>query len=150
MYVDDGTGAGTRLGKSRVAGFLAVSMCAASRVLAAIPILAISPVVMVNLERTAWMQARPWLRVPCTLACVGAALLTGVPLVRPAALRHVWRRVTEWCRTQIFALFKQTAEVDVRWLEADLLATYDGPRPQTCAWFMRATLPRAATDTCAW
>jgi len=52
---------------------------------------------MVSLERTAWLSARPALKLPITLGLLAVVLVTSVPLV--------------------FGVFKQSAECNVRFLE---------------------------------
>ena len=60
------TGAAS-LGKSRTAARLAVGETAVSRVLNATPIMILPPLVLVRLQRTAWLSARPGMTLPVNL-----------------------------------------------------------------------------------
>lgn len=100
---------GTVIGKSRVAGGLAVSACIAGRVFAAAPILTIPPLVLMRLEQNSRLiQARPLLGTAALMAMVGTAIQVSVPLT--------------------FGLFKQTASVPSDWLEPELAALAPGKR----------------------
>lgn len=88
---------GKSLGKSKLAGFYAVGACTAGRVFAAAPVLTVPPLIVELLERRGAFVARPWARLPVTLALLGAAIQISVPLT--------------------FGLFRQSADVNVRWLE---------------------------------
>ena len=82
-----------------------MSACTFSRVVVAVPVLSIPPAIMVGLERTAWLAANPWARMPLLLAAVGTCIMIGVPLV--------------------FGVFRQTAECHVKWLEPRFQALTD-------------------------
>ena len=100
---------GTVIGKSKVAGSLAVSACIAGRVFAAAPILTIPPLILMRLERSSKLiQARPLVGTAALMAMVGVAIQVSVPLT--------------------FGLFKQTASVPAEWLEPELAAAAPGKR----------------------
>lgn len=94
-----GDGKPELLGRSRVAGFFAVSACTTGRVLAACPVLTVPPLVLTFAERRypAFFAARPWVRVPLTLGLLGLMIQVAVPVT--------------------FGLFRQSASADVNWLE---------------------------------
>lgn len=64
------------LGKSKVAARLAVSETALSRVLNATPIMVLPPLILVRLQRTEWLKARPRIVLPVTLGKCGGKLIT--------------------------------------------------------------------------
>lgn len=90
---------GEVVGRSKRAGMLAVSACILGRIGAAAPVLVIPPLLMMRLERQAWLQRRPWLRMPLLLGLVGCAIQVAVPLV--------------------FGVFRQSAWVRSTWLEPE-------------------------------
>lgn len=101
------TADGEVLGKSRVAGSLAVAACIAGRVAAAAPILTIPPLVLMALERRSpLLRSKPWIGTACLMAMVGVSIQVAVPLT--------------------FGLFKQTATVPAEWLEPELAAKAPG------------------------
>jgi len=65
---------GTFIGKSRTAGFNAVSQCIIGRVIAAAPILLIPPLVMHRLEQKPWLIRRPYLAHPLMMGLIGLML----------------------------------------------------------------------------
>jgi len=100
---------GEVLGKSRVAGGLAVSACIAGRVAAATPILTIPPLLLHRLERTSSLvRGRPWVGTAALMGMVAVAIQVSVPLT--------------------FGLFRQTASVPSDWLEPQFAARAPGQR----------------------
>jgi tricarboxylate carrier len=94
---------GDHVGKSRRCGALAVASCAAGRIFAAAPILLLPPLVISSIEKRSSIFTRPstrWLRVPTLLGLVGCAIQFSVPLT--------------------FGLFRQTAQLDAKYLEPEL------------------------------
>ncbi|CEG36673.1 mitochondrial tricarboxylate carrier family [Plasmopara halstedii] len=94
---------GDHVGKSKRCGALAVASCTAGRIFAAAPILILPPLLMSRLNTHSTIFTRPktkWLRVPTLLGFVGCAIQFSVPLT--------------------FGLFRQTAQVDIKYLEPDL------------------------------
>ncbi|KAE9019312.1 hypothetical protein PR003_g4666 [Phytophthora rubi] len=94
---------GDHVGKSRRCGALAVASCAAGRIFAAAPILLLPPLVISSIEKHSTLFTRPktrWLRVPTLLGLVGCAIQFSVPLT--------------------FGLFRQTAQLDAKYLEPEL------------------------------
>ncbi|DAZ94473.1 TPA: hypothetical protein N0F65_003509, partial [Lagenidium giganteum] len=87
---------GDWVGKSKRCGALAVSSCIAGRIFAAAPILIVPPLVIQRLDKSL-LARNPWMRVPLLLAMVGTAIQFSVPVT--------------------FGLFRQTAQVDVSYLE---------------------------------
>ncbi|KAL1989683.1 hypothetical protein VTN49DRAFT_6880 [Thermomyces lanuginosus] len=74
-------GAGSEsLGKSKIAARIAVGETALSRVINATPIMIIPPLVLVRLERTAWLKARPRLVLPVNLGLILATSVFALPL----------------------------------------------------------------------
>lgn len=59
------------LGKSKKAATLAVGETAVSRVLNATPVMAIPPLILVRLQKTEWLKARPRLVLPVNLGTFG-------------------------------------------------------------------------------
>lgn len=72
------------LGKSKKAATLAVGETAISRVLNATPIMAIPPLILVRLEKTAWLSARPSLVIPVNLGLILGTSLFALPLALAA------------------------------------------------------------------
>ncbi|BCR86099.1 sideroflexin family transporter [Aspergillus chevalieri] len=68
------------IGKSKKAATLAVGETAISRVLNATPIMVIPPLILVRLEKTAWLKARPRLVMPINLGVILATSLFALPL----------------------------------------------------------------------
>lgn len=68
------------LGKSKKAATIAVGETAISRVLNATPIMVVPPLVLVRLEKTAWLKARPRMIMPLNLGLVLAPSLFALPL----------------------------------------------------------------------
>lgn len=68
------------LGKSRKAAVTAVGETAVSRVLNATPIMVIPPLVLVRLQRTAWLRARPGLALPINVGLIFATSIFALPL----------------------------------------------------------------------
>jgi hypothetical protein len=94
---------GQEVGKSRIAGGLAVTACIAGRVFAAAPVLTIPPLLLMRLEeRSALVRARPALGTAALMLLIGVAIQVSVPLT--------------------FGLFKQQASVDAAWLEPEISA----------------------------
>ncbi|KAL7750020.1 Sideroflexin FSF1 [Sorochytrium milnesiophthora] len=90
---------GAVVGKSRRAGFQAVSQVAVSRIATALPCLTIAPLVMARLERTAFFRQRPRMLVPVNLGVIAASLMTALPCA--------------------IGLFPQQASIDVDKLESE-------------------------------
>jgi len=68
------------LGKSKKAARLAVGETAISRVLNATPIMVIPPLILVRLERTAWLRARPRMVLPVNLGLILTTSIFALPL----------------------------------------------------------------------
>ncbi|KAK1138481.1 Sideroflexin FSF1 [Aspergillus melleus] len=68
------------LGKSKKAATLAVGETAISRVLNATPIMVLPPLILVKLEKTAWLKARPRMIMPLNLGLVLTTSLFALPL----------------------------------------------------------------------
>ncbi|OJJ87869.1 sideroflexin family transporter [Aspergillus glaucus CBS 516.65] len=68
------------IGKSKKAATLAVGETAISRVLNATPIMVVPPLVLVRLEKTAWLKARPRMVMPINLGVILATSLFALPL----------------------------------------------------------------------
>ncbi|RLN55470.1 hypothetical protein BBJ29_006794 [Phytophthora kernoviae] len=94
---------GDHVGKSRRCGALAVASCATGRIFAAAPILLLPPLILSRVDKHSTLFTRPktrWLRVPALLGLVGCAIQFSVPLT--------------------FGLFRQTAQLDNKYLEPEL------------------------------
>lgn len=76
VYDDEGT----IVGKSKKAGFLAVSETAASRILNAAPVMAIPPLILIKLQRQQWLANRPKLTLPVNLALIFGVSVVALPL----------------------------------------------------------------------
>lgn len=72
------------LGKSKKAATIAVGETAISRVLNATPIMVVPPLILVRLEKTAWLKARPRLVIPVNLALILGTSLFALPLALAA------------------------------------------------------------------
>lgn len=68
------------LGKSRKAAITAVGETAISRVLNATPIMVIPPLVLVRLQRTAWLKSKPALALPVNVGLIFATSIFALPL----------------------------------------------------------------------
>ncbi|KAG5300394.1 mitochondrial cation transporter [Histoplasma ohiense] len=67
------------LGKSKRAATLAVGETAISRVLNATPVMAIPPLILVRLQKTHWLKARPRLVMPVNLGLILTTSLCALP-----------------------------------------------------------------------
>lgn len=67
------------LGKSRKAATLAVGETALSRVLNSSPIMVLPPLVLVRLQRTQWLKARPRMTTPINLALILGTSFVALP-----------------------------------------------------------------------
>lgn len=72
------------LGKSKKAATLAVGETAISRVLNATPIMVLPPLILVRLEKTEWLRARPRMVLPVNLGLVLTTSLFALPLALAA------------------------------------------------------------------
>jgi hypothetical protein len=72
------------LGKSKKAATIAVAETAVSRVLNSSPIMVIPPLVLVQLQQTEWLQARPRLVLPINLGIILTTSLFALPLALAA------------------------------------------------------------------
>jgi tricarboxylate carrier len=72
------------VGKSKRAATLAVAETAVSRVLNATPIMVLPPLVLVRLQRSAWLRARPRLVMPVNLGLIFATSVFALPLALAA------------------------------------------------------------------
>lgn len=68
------------LGKSRKAATLAVGETAISRVINATPIMVVPPLILVRLEKTAWLKARPRMVLPLNLGLILVTSVFALPL----------------------------------------------------------------------
>ncbi|KAI9820067.1 MAG: hypothetical protein M1826_001057 [Phylliscum demangeonii] len=80
---DEGS-ARASLGKSRTAAWLAVAETALSRVLNATPIMVLPPLILLRLQRTHWLQARPRLVLPVNLGLILTTSIFALPLALAA------------------------------------------------------------------
>ncbi|OQD68407.1 hypothetical protein PENDEC_c036G04587 [Penicillium decumbens] len=72
------------LGKSKKAATLAVGETAISRVLNATPIMVLPPLILVRLEKTQWLRARPRMVLPLNLGLILGTSLFALPLALAA------------------------------------------------------------------
>ena len=72
------------LGKSQKAATLAVGETAVSRVLNATPIMVLPPLILVRLEKMAWLKSRPRLVLPVNLGLILTTSLFALPLALAA------------------------------------------------------------------
>ncbi|CAG8284624.1 unnamed protein product, partial [Penicillium nalgiovense] len=72
------------LGKSKKAATLAVGETAISRVLNATPIMVLPPLILVRLEKTNWLRARPRMVMPINLALILGTSIFALPLALAA------------------------------------------------------------------
>lgn len=77
IYVTDKNG--HILGTSPTAGLIAVSETASSRALNATPVMAIPPLILLRLQKTAWLQRYPRLTLPVNLALILGVSLVALP-----------------------------------------------------------------------
>jgi len=92
------TSDGTVMAKSQKAGLEACKMVALSRVVTAVPVLTVVPLLNNYLRNTTWMKARRWLEIPIYLSLLVIGLQAGLPFA--------------------IALFPQTVQVPVTSLES--------------------------------
>lgn len=72
------------IGKSRKAATLAVGETALSRVMNASPIMVLPPLILVRLQRTAWLQQRPRMVLPVNLGLIFTTSIFALPLALAA------------------------------------------------------------------
>ena len=72
------------LGNSRAAARLAIAETAASRVLNATPVMVIPPLLLVRLQRTAWLQRHPRATLPVNLALILCTSVFALPMALAA------------------------------------------------------------------
>lgn len=72
------------LGKSRKAATLAIGETAVSRVMNATPIMVIPPLILVRLQQTQWLKARPRLVLPINLGLILTTSIFALPLALAA------------------------------------------------------------------
>ncbi|KAL1959456.1 hypothetical protein VTO42DRAFT_1901 [Malbranchea cinnamomea] len=72
------------LGKSKKAATLAVGETAISRVLNATPIMVVPPLILVRLQKTEWLKARPRMVLPINLGLIFATSVFALPLALAA------------------------------------------------------------------
>ncbi|KAI5844400.1 Tricarboxylate/iron carrier [Morchella snyderi] len=68
------------LGKSRKAAVIAVAETAVSRVLNATPIMVVPPLVLMRLQRSAWLKKRPAMVTPVNIGLIFATSIFALPL----------------------------------------------------------------------
>lgn len=68
------------LGKSKKAATIAVGETAISRVLNSTPIMVLPPLILVRLEKTAWLKARPRMVLPLNLGLILTTSIFALPL----------------------------------------------------------------------
>lgn len=68
------------LGKSKKAATLAVGETALSRVLNSTPVMAIPPLILVQLQKTEWLKRRPKLMLPTNIGLIFTTSLFALPL----------------------------------------------------------------------
>lgn len=72
------------LGKSKKAATLAVTETAISRVLNATPVMAIPPLILVQLQKTDWLKQRPRMVLPVNLGLILTTSIFALPLALAA------------------------------------------------------------------
>lgn len=72
------------IGKSKKAATIAVGETAISRVLNATPIMVLPPLILVRLEKTNWLRARPRMVTPINLALILGTSIFALPLALAA------------------------------------------------------------------
>jgi sideroflexin-5 len=77
---EEGTASSQSLGKSKVAAKLAVGETALSRVINATPVMALPPLILVRLQRTEWLKARPRMVLPVNLGLIFTTSIFALPL----------------------------------------------------------------------
>ena len=77
--IDVFTEDGQSMGKSKEAGFSAVSQVAISRILTNAPVLILPPVILGRLEKTNFIKQRPKLIVPLNFGLIALSLMTALP-----------------------------------------------------------------------
>lgn len=70
----------TSLGKSKKAATLAVGETAISRVLNATPVMAVPPLILVQLQKMSWLRSRPRMVLPVNLGLILTTSLFALPL----------------------------------------------------------------------
>ncbi|OZJ03094.1 hypothetical protein BZG36_03917, partial [Bifiguratus adelaidae] len=90
---------GNSYGKSKTAGFNAVSQVAISRILANAPVMIIPPLILARLQKTRFLQQHPKWTIPVNLGLIGTSMITTLPLA--------------------IAVFPQRAEISVDKLEPE-------------------------------
>lgn len=68
------------LGKSKKAATLAVGETALSRVLNSTPVMAVPPLILVQLQKTEWLKQRPRMVLPVNLGLILTTSLVALPL----------------------------------------------------------------------
>ena len=68
------------VGKSKKAATLAVAETAASRVINATPIMVLPPLILVRLQKTEWLRARPRMVLPVNLSLILVTSIFALPL----------------------------------------------------------------------
>ncbi|XP_016064276.1 PREDICTED: sideroflexin-1 isoform X2 [Miniopterus natalensis] len=101
---------GTRLGESAHAAKQAIAQVVVSRILMAVPGMAIPPFIMNSLEKKAFLKRFPWMSAPIQVGLVGFCLVFATPLC---------------C-----ALFPQKSSMSVTSLEAELQAKIQETHPE--------------------
>ena len=101
---------GTEVGASTQAGMTAISQVIPSRIAMAAPSMAIPPLAMSQLERSALFVSNPWLKAPATVFLTGLCLTFSTPLC---------------C-----ALFPQKSAIRVEDLEPELQAKVRASHPE--------------------
>ncbi|KAG1110496.1 hypothetical protein G6F42_015314 [Rhizopus arrhizus] len=77
--IDVFTKEGQSVGKSKEAGFSAVSQVAISRILTNAPVLILPPVILGRLQKTDFIKQRPKLIVPLNFGLIALSLMTALP-----------------------------------------------------------------------
>ncbi|KAI8643691.1 Tricarboxylate/iron carrier [Parasitella parasitica] len=77
--IDVFTKDGQSVGKSKEAGFSAVSQVAISRILTNAPVLILPPIILGRLEKTNFIKQRPRLIVPLNFGLIALSLMTALP-----------------------------------------------------------------------
>ncbi|KAJ3044238.1 hypothetical protein HDV00_002916 [Rhizophlyctis rosea] len=109
---------GETVGKSKTAGFNAISQVAISRVGTAFPALFLPGLIMSRLERTAWFRTNPRMAIPINLVTIAGSLMAALPCA--------------------VALFPQRASMPVSKLEASFAGKLDSRgRPLQTVYFNR-------------
>jgi len=80
---------GDVVGRSPRAGLYAVSQVALSRILSSFPVMVVPPLVLAQLQKTAWLKARPGMVMPVNLGLIATSLMTSLPMAIAAFPRIV-------------------------------------------------------------